>query len=88
MSEWPDTDHCLWCDERLDTDGVSFVPMHTPVGVRFEHVECAIRRVVGGINHQNRQCSCCGGSLPPDPQGVSRRIAAQMAAQMWKARNP
>jgi hypothetical protein len=52
------------------------------------HWECGLRAVVGGLNHLNGQCACCGGSLSPDPEGVTRRLAAKMAAQAWIARNP
>lgn len=76
---------CMFCGEPvLATDKVS------PAVVRGQHVhwECGLRRVVGGLNHLNGQCTCCGGTLPPDPEGVTRREAARMAAQAWIARNP
>lgn len=87
--EWPGESECLWCREPLrDGESISRVPVHTPVGVRHQHTECAIRSLVGGINHLNGNCQCCGGNLPPDPPFVSRRWAARIAAQAWRARNP
>lgn len=87
---WPPPDQCLWCREpllaherRSPDDGVS-----TPAGRRYMHWECGLRSVAGGLNHLNGRCSCCGGDLPPDPPGISKREAARMAAQAWLARNP
>ncbi len=91
MSEYeiPDADHCLWCEELLRPgDAISDIPVQTCAGLRYQHVECAVRSVVGGLNHLNGRCSCCGGTLPPDPEGVTRRVAAMMAYQVWRARNP
>lgn len=86
---WPDADHCLWCRELLRAgDRLAPDPVGTPVGPRRQHWACGLRSVIGGLNHLNGRCSCCGGDLPPDPEGVSRRMAAEMAAQAWLARNP
>lgn len=71
----------MWCDEPIcigDLRADVSQPMHW---------ECGLRSVIGGINHQNGQCLCCGGTLPPDPEGCTRREAAKMAAQTWIARN-
>jgi hypothetical protein len=49
------------------------------------HRDCAIREVIGGLNHLRGLCSCCGGSAPPDPPELTRREAARQAAQYWTA---
>ena len=86
---WPREDQCLWCEEFFRPgDTRTPDPVYTPVGPRFQHIECAVRSIVGGLNHLNGLCCCCGGKLPPDPEGVSRREAAQMAYQVFRARNP
>lgn len=59
-----------------------------PVDGQPIHWECGLRSVVGGLNHLNGLCTCCGGTLPPDPEGMTRREAARAAAQAWIARNP
>jgi hypothetical protein len=74
---------CILCGEPVTPLDAMVRYAQGPV-----HWECGLRSVVGGINHQNGLCSCCGGTLPPDPEGVSKREAARMAAQMWIARNP
>lgn len=73
---------CYWCGEEIKA-GERVAPSNLAA-----HWECGLRSVVGGLNHLNGNCSCCGGSLPPDPEGCTRREAARMAAQAWLARNP
>lgn len=47
------------------------------------HYECHMRRILGGLNHLLRVCTCCGGSEPPDPPELSRRDAARAALDAW-----
>lgn len=69
---------CLWCDEQI-TPADDLAPnMRPPM-----HWECGLRSVAGGLNHQRGLCSCCGGSLDPDPEGMTRRDAARAAAKHW-----
>jgi hypothetical protein len=87
--EWPDEDQCLWCREPFrPRDRLANGTVMTPAGPRHQHLECAIRSVVGGVNHLRGHCSCCGGDQPPDPEGVPTRVAAHMAYNVWRARNP
>lgn len=46
------------------------------------HLECMFREVAGGANHILRLCTCCGGSEPPDPPGMTRRDAARWALKV------
>lgn len=78
----PEAPVCYWCKEPVLPHEA-----RAPIPHQIAHWECGLRAVVGGLNHLNGQCSCCGGTLPPDPEGVSRREAARMAAQAWRARN-
>lgn len=74
---------CIYCDEPI-LEGEHRAPdFQEPL-----HWECGVRSVVGGLNHLNGTCSCCGGTLPPDPKGTTIREAAKMAAQAFLARNP
>lgn len=70
---------CMLCDEPLLAHE-PLAPMHARA-----HWECGLRAIVGGLNHLKGICSCCGGSEPPDPPGLSRREAARAAARYWKA---
>ncbi len=76
-------DVCVFCGEPI-LPGERVAPDY----VQPVHWECGLRAVVGGLNHLNGLCSCCGGTLPPDPEGMTRREAARAAAQAWIARNP
>ncbi len=67
---------CLLCDERIDGD---FRWINTQFGPKGLHRECAMRAVIGGLNHQLGLCLCCGGSEPPDPPHLTRREAAKAA---------
>jgi hypothetical protein len=83
---------CLWCNEAIqlgdcglivgyiDTD-VSVTPRHVPY-----HYPCYVRQIVGGRNHQLHLCHCkgCAGALPPDPQGMTRREAANAALETFE----
>ena len=74
---------CLWCGEPfVASDQGVLIPFLGAEGqsLRGQHVECAIRSVVGGLNHQRGQCICCGGRLPPDPPDLPKRVAARIAA--------
>lgn len=68
---------CYWCrepilpHERLSPQNLT------------AHWECGLRAVAGGINHQRGQCICCGGTEPPDPPDLSRREAANAAAEYF-----
>ncbi len=48
------------------------------------HYACHLRSIVGGLNHQRGCCTCCGGTEPPDPAGLTRREAAEAAVAEWE----
>jgi hypothetical protein len=72
---------CVHCREPI-LPGEALAPINN----YSAHWECGCRMTVGGLNHLNGLCICCGGTLPPDPEGVTTREAARMAAQAWLAR--
>lgn len=74
---------CGWCHEEIKP-GEALAP-YTKNSV---HWECGVRSVVGGVNHLNRTCTCCGGTQDPDPPGVTRREAARLAMEAWEAGAP
>ncbi len=52
------------------------------------HHDCFLRTIVGGLNHQLGQCTCCGGAAPPDPPDLSLREAARAAVAVWRKKTP
>lgn len=72
---------CLHCLELIDEDDSGFVYVNGPVA----HRNCGIRMVVGGVNHVEGRCTCCGGTDPPDPPGITPREAARLAVEaFWR----
>ena len=75
---------CPWCNEEiLPNEPIAPFCQHQPT-----HWECGLRSTVGGVNHIKGLCSCCGGNLDPDPDGLTRRQAAKAAAKAWLELNP
>lgn len=71
---------CIYCDEEVkEFDKIS-------PGQSNLHWECGLRSVIGGVNHLNGLCVCYGGTLPNEPDGVSKREGARMSAQVYMAR--
>ena len=69
---------CTWCDEVIEPHERIDEWRNTPM-----HRECGLRSVVGGLNHQLGNCSCCGGTEDPDPPNMTRREAAKAAARYF-----
>ena len=77
---------CAWCDEPIGpTEPYDRIRHVTAQGATwaYRHRECAMRSVIGGLNHLRGRCHCCGGDAPPDPAHLSRREAARQACVEW-----
>ncbi len=72
---------CVWCEEPLN-GAVGAVPINTMEGERWQHRECALRSVLGGIGHQIAHEYWCLQRNDPDG-GLSRRQSALMVAAMY-----
>ena len=70
---------CPHCEEPI----MPGEPVAPTEGTKM-HWECGLRAVSGGANHLLKQCTCCGGILPPDPAFLTRRQAARVAAAIFK----
>jgi hypothetical protein len=78
---------CVHCGEPIrDGDQGVVMPCGEADGswrVAPLHVECHLRMILGGANHLRGNCTCCGGTLPSDPPGLTRREAALLACKVW-----
>lgn len=75
---------CLFCDESIVAgDDLARNLIGTEKGPRLAHEECAVRSIIGGVNHLQGNCTCCGGTMPPDPPGLTPRQAARAAYDVW-----
>lgn len=72
---------CFWCAELFvpGDRGVTIPHIDQTIAHMPSHLECHYRQIVGGLNHLQGQCTCCGGSAPPDPPGLTKREAAKAA---------
>lgn len=71
----PIGESCQWCGEGFKADD-----MGEYLGAIPFHHECTIRSVIGSLGHQQKKCSCHGGT-EEDPEGMTRREAAIAAAE-------
>lgn len=80
---------CFRCDEPID-GRINWITALSREGcyAAAQHEECAMRSVIGGLNHQLGCCTCCGGTEPPDPPWLSKRSAAVAAVAYYRARRP
>jgi len=70
--------HCIWCDEVIPPTEAR----HTYANGPAAHRACALRQVIGSVAHLERRCSCyVPGATEGDPDGLTRREAAEAAVQ-------
>jgi hypothetical protein len=71
---------CAWCGEPVEPNERA-----DNVNALF-HADCLIRAVVGSVGHQRGECSCHGGEGNGEPEGVTLREGARLAAAEWRRR--
>jgi hypothetical protein len=80
---------CLWCEEPVTpgerAEETVVIRGDGSSATRWRHWECAARAALGSVAHQERRCSCFGGSGEDDP-ALTRRQAALAALE--RARGP
>lgn len=79
---------CLHCDEAIqDGDTGTYQAYVSEAGTELKpvHHECTLRMVVGSLGHQQRRCSCFGGT-EEDPEGMTKHEAAIAAARHFYAK--
>jgi hypothetical protein len=78
---------CFHCQEVITGPDAKWVPYVAADGsyrIVARHWECAARSLIGGLNHLQGRCTCCGGTEDPDPPNMTRRQAAVAAVTYWK----
>jgi hypothetical protein len=78
----PPEGDCIQCGEPFEADDSGWLYCNGPA----VHLECGMRSVIGGVNHQLGLCICCGGHLDPDPPGLTPREAARAAWKVFRAK--
>lgn len=74
---------CVWCREAIAAGERCWRFANGPLA----HRVCAFRQVVGSVAHVERRCSCYVASATDgDPEGLTRREAAEAAVQAWMRR--
>lgn len=80
---------CGRCGESIEAHDDGLLVLHADEhgsAHRAYHYACHIRGIVGGFNHLAGRCTCCGGTEPPDPPGMTKREAALAAQWAWERR--
>jgi len=82
-------DHCA--EVIVAGDDGWIIPLHTATGVSRSvmHRACHLRRVVGSVAHQKRECLCfVPGSAACDDPALTRRQNAEAAERYFEAHAP
>jgi hypothetical protein len=71
---------CYWCAEPIEDS-----EMWALVGDKVAHENCNLRSVLGSVAHIEKRCSCfVPGSTEGDPEGMTRREAANAAKRAFE----
>jgi hypothetical protein len=80
QTETPVGEPCVHCDERIEAGDDGWFYANGPVA----HRECYLRGVIGSVAHQERRCSCFGGSARDEEEGMTRRQGAKAAVEYFE----
>ena len=71
---------CLWCGETIDWEhGEAWTTVGTSTGLGYQHWECSLRVVTGGIGHLIAHHFWCTQQHDPDG-GLTKRQSARLVA--------
>jgi hypothetical protein len=73
---------CILCKESVIEGDLGLISSSGQV----THYECGMRGVVGSVGHQQRKCSCFGGT-EEDPPDMTYRQSAIAACRLWDESN-
>lgn len=70
---------CTYCKEPLEPEDIE------PKALQPYHRACLFRSIMGSVAHIEHRCGCfIPGSMEGDPEGLTRREAAQAAFKLWR----
>jgi hypothetical protein len=80
QTETPVGVKCLYCIEAIQMGDDGWIYSSG----QAVHSECNLRMIVGSVAHQQRRCSCFGGSGSDGEDGMTRRQAAIAACEHFE----
>lgn len=74
----PTDESCVWCQHQFEEgdQGLRHIYGH------YEHKECGLRNVMGGIGHLVDHARYCRSELGPDA-GLDRRVSAKLVWEWY-----
>jgi hypothetical protein len=77
QTETPVGTRCAYCGEGIEAGDDGFLQDD---GIAL-HRECQLRMIFGSVAHQEKRCSCCGGTGSDQDDGMTRREGARAAVK-------
>jgi hypothetical protein len=77
QAETPVGRRCVYCEEQVVIGDDGWIYNDGSV----HHRECHFRAIVGSVAHQQRRCSCYGGTGSDHDDGMTRREGAKAAVE-------
>jgi hypothetical protein len=78
---------CWWCHEEIiEGDQGQMMPSMNAAGetvIGAQHRECGLRSVMGGLAHQQRRCTCFGGTV--DDMDLGKMTLREEAIAVWES---
>lgn len=83
-AETPVGEPCCHCEEKIEDGDQGYIYANGPAA----HRNCFIRQISGSLAHILKRCGCfVPGSQEHDPPGLTKRQAANLAAEVNRRAN-
>jgi hypothetical protein len=82
----PVGEKCMHCGEEIAPGDAGYYLPHVEPHMTIErpwHRACFLRGIIGSVAHQEKRCSCYGGTMEDDPT-LTTRQAAEAAFRHWE----
>jgi hypothetical protein len=86
QTETPVGDLCRHCHEPINEgeDGWLIPSIDYGAAELAFHHACHLRQIIGSVAHQQRRCSCYGGTASGEEDGMTRREGAEAALRYFE----